>query len=391
MKGRTKQMSNVTEKSGKELPQPEEVGLSSEGLEYAYGLLKQAVAEGSLMGAAIQVSRKGIALEPKCFGRKELDPNGALVKPDTIFLVASVTKPVTTTAAMLLVEKGKLCLDEPVSSIVPEFGNKGKERVLVRHLFTHTSGLPDQLDENQQLREKHAPLKEFIRKICEVELLFPPGTNVSYQRCGLAMLSEIVARIEGIPLRDFMRRELFDPMGMQDTSLGAQQDKTERISQLNVPGGSFQYGSSDADWNWNSSYWWNFGAPWGGMFATVEDMTVFCQMFLNNGRFGDTQILSPTTVAAMTSDQIAPMPNIAQEVKLTNCWGLGWRLRCLSSSGFGDLVSESTYGHSGATGTLVWIDPQLQLTCVIFTNDPQGAGRLRPLVSNAVAGSVIEV
>lgn len=225
--------------------QPEEVGLSSEGLERAYGLLEQAIANGSLMGAAIQVSRNGKALEPRCFGRKELDLHGAPVEPDTIFLVASVTKPVTATAAMLLVERGKLCLDEPVSSIVPEFGNKGKERVLVRHLCTHTSGLPDQLSENQQLREKHAPMEEFIRRICEVELLFPPGTNVSYQSCGLAMLSEIVERIEGIPFREFMRREMFAPLGIKDMSLGAQQDKLQRISQVKIPGGAFQYGSTD--------------------------------------------------------------------------------------------------------------------------------------------------
>ena len=385
-------MSNVNGKSvASVFSRPEEVGLSSEGLERAYGLLEKAVTEGSLMGAAIQVSRNGIALEPMCFGRRELDIHGAPVEPDTIFLVASVTKPVTATAAMLLVERGKICLDEPVSAIIPEFGKKEKARVLIRHLFTHTSGLPDQLSENQQLRTKHAPMEKFIRRICEVELLFPPGANVSYQSCGLAMLSEIVERIEGIPFREFMRREIFDPLGMKDTSLGVQRDKVERISKVKIPEGSFQYGASDADWNWNSSYWWNFGAPWGGMFTTVEDMTVFCQMFLNGGRCGEVQILSPTTVAAMTIDQIAAMPNITEEVKLTNRWGLGWHLRSLSSSGFGDLVSESTYGHSGATGTLVWLDPQLQLTCVIFTNDPQGANRLRPLVSNAVAGSVTNI
>jgi CubicO group peptidase (beta-lactamase class C family) len=93
----------------------------------------------------------------------------------------------------------------------------------------------------------------------------------------------------------------------------------------------------------------------------------------------------------MTTNQIAAMPNITEEVKLTNRWGLGWNLRSPSSSSFGDIVSESTYGHGGATGTLVWIDPQLQLTCVIFTNDPQGANRLRSRVSNAVAGSVINL
>jgi CubicO group peptidase (beta-lactamase class C family) len=313
------------------------------------------------------------------------------VEPDTIFLVASITKPVTATAAMLLVERGKLSLDEPVSSIVPEFGAKGKEGVLVRHLLTHTSGLPDQLHENQQLRARHAPLEEFVRRICEVELLFPPGTSVSYQSCGLAMIAEIVERIEGMELREFMRREISEPLGMDDTSLGAQQDKLQRISRVRIPGGSFQYGSGEVDWNWNSPYWWNFGAPWGGMFTTVQDLTAFCQMFLDGGRHGGVQILSPATVAAMTSDQTIAMPGLPAETKLTDRWGLGWRLRRGADSGFGDLVSDATYGHGGATGTLVWIDPRLQLICVIFTNDPTGASGLRSLVSNAVAGSVVDL
>lgn len=369
--------------------QPEEIGLSSERLAQAYRLFENAVNEGSLMGAAIQVSRGGVALEPKCFGRKELEIGGAPVEPETIFLVASVTKPVTATAAMLLVERGKLYLDETVSSLIPAFRGKGKEKILVRHLFTHTSGLPDQLAENHQLRTEHAPLKEFIKRICNVELLFNPGANVSYQSCGLAMLAEIVERIEGISLPEFMRREIFKPLGMKDTSLGARKDKMERISQIKIPGGAFQYGSTDVDWNWNSLYWWNFGAPWGGMFTTVEDMTTFCQMFLTNGKIGDSTILSPTTVTAMTTDQVAAMPNIPNNVKTANRWGLGWRLRSLSNSTFGDLTSKSTYGHSGATGTLVWIDPEHQLTCVIFTNDPQGAESLRPIASNIVASSII--
>lgn len=374
-----------------DFPQPEEAGLSSERLESAFGLVERAVKNGSLMGAAIQVSRKGMALEPRCFGRRTLGPDGAPVEPDTIFLVASITKPVTATGTMLLVEGGKLSLDEPVTSVVPEFGVKGKDGVLVRHLFTHTSGLPDQLHENQQLRARHAPLKEFVRRICEVELLFPPGTNVSYQSCGLAMLAEIVERIEGVSFREFMRREIFDPLEMTDTSLGARQDSLQRISQVRIPGGSFQYGSREVDWNWNSPYWWNFGAPWGGMFTTAADLTAFCQMFLNDGRYGGAQILSPATVLAMTADQTAAMPDIPPEVKLTDRWGLGWRLRGRSDSGFSDLVSEGTYGHGGATGTLVWIDPRLQLICVILTNDPTGASRLRSLVSNAVAGSVVDL
>jgi len=332
-----------------------------------------------------------MALEPRGFGRREMDAHAAPVKPDTIFLVASVTKPVTATAAMLLVERGKLSLNDPVASIIPEFGVKGKDSVLVRHLFTHTSGLPDQLPESQALRAQHAPLREFVRRIRDVELLFPPGTQVSYQSCGFAMLSEIVERIEGMPFREFLRREIFDPLGMKDSSLGAEEGKLQRISRVRIPEGDFQYGSSEADWNWNSSYWWSFGAPWGGMFTTVQDMTGFCQMFLNGGQYGPVRVLSPTTVASMTADQIAAMPGISQEVKLTDRWGLGWRLGGRAGSGFGDLLSEATFGHGGATGTLVWADPMLRLTCVLLTNDPAGAARLRGLLSNAVAGSVTDL
>jgi CubicO group peptidase (beta-lactamase class C family) len=313
------------------------------------------------------------------------------VERDTIFLVASITKPVTATAAMLLVERGKLTLDEPVVSFVPEFAGKGKEKVLVRHLLTHTSGLPDQLQENQELRAGHAPLKEFVQRICQVDLLFPPGTNVSYQSCGFAMIAEIVERIEGVEFRDFLRQDLFDPLGMDDTSLGAQWEKLPRISQVKIPAGDFQYGPGVADWNWNSPYWWNFRAPWGGMFSTVEDLTSYCQMFLEDGRHNGLQILSPAAVAAMTRDQIVTMVDIPARLKLTDRWGLGWRLARGQHSAFGDLVSPATFGHGGATGTLLWADPKLQLTCVVLTNDPAGADRLRRIFSTAVAGSVTDV
>jgi CubicO group peptidase (beta-lactamase class C family) len=231
---------------------------------------------------------------------------------------------------------------------------------------------------------------EFAREICDISPLFPPGTRVSYQSCGFAVLSAVVERIEGIPIRGFMREELFVPLQMTDTSLGTPEDKIPRISKIRIPDGAFQYGNRTVDWNWNSRYWWDFGAPWGGLFATVQDMTVFCQMFLQAGSRGQNQILSPTTVAAMTTNQIEAMPDIPEQSKLIHRWGLGWRLNSPNVSAFGDLLSRAAFGHTGATGTMAWVDPQYQLTCVMLTNDPQGATRLRPLVTNAVAASVLD-
>jgi len=354
----------------------EEIGLASERLEIVYGMLERWIEEGVVPGAAISIARGGRFLEPRGFGRMGPESAAAPLSPEAIFLVASVTKPVTATATMLLVERGKLRLDQPVMSVVPEFRTKHKDKITVRHLLTHTSGLPDMLPENEQLREQHAGLEVFIRHIYDCELAFEPGTNVQYQSCGIAMLGEIVERIEGMPLREFMRREIFEPLGMVDTSLGARSGMAPRIARVNIP--EFQRGTN---WHWNTEYWWSFGAPWGGMFSTVRDITVFCQMFLNGGTYGGAQILSPATVRTMITNQLLAMPKLSPDAKLRHAWGLGWSLGPQS----GDLMSSRTFGHGGATGTVVWADPEWDLICALFTTQP---GAPRSEVSNAVLGAL---
>ena len=366
---------------------PEQVGLSEQGMLEAYGILETAVAQGELMGAGIQVARGGISLPPKCFGRRELKEGGAPVDSDTIFLVASITKPIVAAAVMKLVQQGKLSLEDRVVYLIPEFGKKGKEEVRIRHLLTHTSGLPDMLPDNMELRARKAPLSEFIERIYEVDLLFEPGTQISYQSCGTAMVGEIVERLEGVPLRDFLKTTFFDPIELEDTSLGVQEDRRDRVSDVKLPGGDFEYGGQDSDWNWNSEYWHSLGAPWGGMFTTTMELTELLQVFLYGGKWGENRLLGPATVAAMTSDQTSLMPDISEPDKLAQCWGLGWQLR--SRSLYGDLTSASTFGHGGATGTVAWVDPVSQVSCVLFSNDPTGARKFRPRVSNAVAGSVL--
>lgn len=366
---------------------PDEIGLSEDGIRSACGILEEAVVRGELMGAALQVSRGGIALPPACFGRRTLAPAGSPVEPDTRFLVASITKPIVAAAVMLLVERGRVCLDDPVTELVPEFGQAGKEGVQVRHLLTHTSGLPDMLPQNLALRSEHAPLDVFIRHICSVELLFEPGTQISYQSCGIAMLGEVVQRLEATPIRTFLKRSFFDPLGLADTTLGIMK-RNPRESEVKIRSG--EYGGADAvSWNWNSDYWRGFGAPWGGLLTTTSEMTALCQTFLYGGALNGIRILKPATVAAMTTDQTSAMPDLARADRLRQRWGLGWRLRDRVSSIFGDLTSDDTFGHEGATGTVAWVDPETETTCVLFSNDPQGAASLRPRVGNAVAASVM--
>jgi CubicO group peptidase (beta-lactamase class C family) len=366
-----------------------DLGIAREAIARAAGILEEAVARGDLMGAALQVSRNGLSLAPKCFGRRALEADGPAVEPDTIFLVASVTKPIVAAAAALLIERGRISLDDTVAELVPEFGQNGKQAVQVRHLLTHTSGLPDMLEENLDLRAQHAHLDTFVERICRTKLLFEPGTRISYQSTGIAMLGEIVKRVEGMPIRAFLKRAFFEPLGLRDTSLGMQPDRRGRMSQVKIPGGEFEYGARGApDWNWNSDYWLNFGAPWGGMLTTVGDMTTLCRLFLNDGRVGETRILSPPTVRAMTTDQTSHLPGIPESDRLARRWGLGWRLKDRASSVFGDFVSDATFGHEGATGTVVWMDPETATSFVLFTNDPRGAAPLRPCVSNAIAAGV---
>lgn len=358
---------------------PREVGLSSSRLEAALGLVEHMVEGDFVPGASTAILRYGKLVRLAAFGQRGPAAEHPPVKTATIFLVASLTKPVVCAGAMLLVQDGKLCLEQPVASLVPEFGQRGKEQVLLRHLFTHTSGLPDQLPENVELRTRHAPLADFVELICAQELLFPPGAHVSYQSMGILMLGEIVERITGQRLRDFLRQHLFAPLGMVDTTLGMPHLGMERTA-LALPSGDPNYGDDHMDWGWNSPYWRDLGAPWGGLHSTALDLGKFLVHVLGDAPGP----LTVPTRQAMTRDQIARLPDIPSRERMSNRWGLGWML---GSANFGDLVSPNTFGHTGATGTLFWADPESRLACVLLTNQPRRTEFLFPRYSNAVAAT----
>lgn len=369
---------------------PETVGLDPERLARAYDLLDNAVAADAIPGAALLVARHGQAVAPHVCGRQYLTPDSPPIRPDTIFLVASVTKPVTATAAMLLVERGKLLLSDRVADYLPEFAAHGKRGVRIRHLLTHTSGLPDMLPEDRALRRQHAPLDEFVRRICDLELGFTPGTRIQYQSMGLAILAAIVERIEGVRLPEFLRRELFEPLDMPDTGLGAAHLDQSRIAHVRVP-----EEMQGADWGWNQPYWWHFGAPWGGMFTTVRDMARFLQMMLNRGALDGVRVLSPAAAAEMVRNQTEGMATLSPEMRYQQAWGLGWGIAWRRQPGsgwsyFGDLTAPETFGHGGATGTVVWADPTRELICVLFTTEPRAiASGLLGRCSNLVAAAAL--
>jgi CubicO group peptidase (beta-lactamase class C family) len=370
--------------SGLPLARPDELGFVPARLERACDLLGEWARTDKVPAAALCVGRRGRMLEPRFFGRQRPDDPTPL-RTDALFLIASITKPVTVAAVLLLVERGLVLLEDAVAAYVPKFADNGKSGVQVRHLMTHTSGLPDMLPDNDALRAAHKPLAAFIDEVCRLPLLFPPGTHANYQSMGTAMLAEVVHQVTGLALRDFLRKEVFEPLGMTDTSLGWQPEKKERIAVVRL-----DEERRKTDWNWNTPYWLGFGAPWGGLVTSPADFARFCAMMLGGGALGDLRILSPATARAMTSNQLALMPQVPEEDRRSRPWGLGWRLNWPGqSTSFGDLLGPRAYGHWGATGTMCWIDPDEEMFCILFTTQPQDdEGRFLARVSNVVAAAL---
>jgi CubicO group peptidase (beta-lactamase class C family) len=370
----------------------EACGLNPDRWNTALSIVRNWTENGSRVpSAAVLVARRGLTPGPQLFGCQNVAADSASLRSDAIFLIASITKPIVAMGAMLLIERGQLTLNDRVTDFLPDFGKKGKYGTTIRHLLTHTSGLPDMLPNNVELRKSHAPLSEFVAGSCAVTPDFPPGRSVQYQSKGFAVLAAIIEQIAGVSCGEFLRREFFQPLEMNDTCLGVPDDwfvgpepKTNRIAEIRVPPDQV-----DADWNWNGRYWRQLGAPWGGLLTTPADLGQFAQLMLNGGRAGDRRILSEATVTESTGNHLAVMKDVPDEDRRFRPWGLGWRVQWPTHShSFGDLVGPRTYGHWGATGTLLWIDPDREMFAMILTTqplDPDGAPLLR--VSNAIVAA----
>jgi beta-lactamase class C len=320
----------------------------------AIRLIEGQVNSGQLAAAALWARGQSFALR-RSFGEAK--------KADAIFLLASITKPMTSTAVMVLVDRKEISLSDPVQRFIPEFKDDGKEGVLLKHLLTHTSGLPDMLPEDQELRKAHAPLSVFVEHTCRTQLLFKPGTQLRYQSMGILLAGEIVQRISKQPLPAFATEHIFRPLGMPNTSIGLGARPITETMRSQLP--------TSSDWDWNSSYWRNLGSPWGGAFSTVDDVARFLAYFADP----DARVLRPETVAAMITDQTAG---------LQKRWGLGWML---NNDQFGDGCSSATFGHSGSTGTLCWLDPKRHMSFVLLTTRPakDSSATLLAPVSNAIS------
>ena len=324
------------------------MALRKQKVDEAVQLIQSKIDSGDVRAASLHV-RGGKDVFSHDFGAAK---NGRAV-----FLLASITKPMTATAVLLLADRGALSVSDPVRKYIPEFTGGEKDKITIRHLLTHTTGLPDMLPENEPLRKRHAPLKDFVAGTCATPLLFSPGTRVRYQSMGILLAAEIVERVAKKPLPDFLKTEVFTPLGMKDTSLGMGGRKIADTMQSQV--------EEPSDWDWNSSYWRNLGSPWGGAHATAADIATFLAYFAHP----TAKVLKPETAASMIVDQTGG---------LTPSYGYGWA----RARGFGKQSSPRVYGHGGSTGTLAWLDPEKDLSFVLLTTKPAAASN-RPLITPA--------
>lgn len=334
----------------------------------AGGILEQAVNKGDLDGATLYVRHKHVVFQRAV---------GSAASMDDIFLLASISKPMSAAAAMTLLDRGEFALDDAAQKFIPELRTDGHNQISIRQLLTHTSGLPDQLPQNASLRARHAGLSEFVAQAVKTPLLFAPGSKYSYSSMGILLLSEIAQRISGQDFPTFVDKVLFQPLGMRRTALGLGRFKMEQTMRCQVTEAAPESGGGDAtatSWDWNSRYWRSLGAPWGGAHGSAPDVAAFLAEFLHP----TDRALRQTTAKLMIRNQnrsgLHPR-------------GLGFDV---GASVGGRGCSDKTFGHSGSTGTLAWVDPASDTICVVLTTLPATAATRHPrkMVSNKIAALV---
>jgi uncharacterized protein YbbC (DUF1343 family)/CubicO group peptidase (beta-lactamase class C family) len=345
------------------------VSLSQAKLAAIASVVKEAIRTGKCPGAVVVVGQNGRVIYRKAFGHRALVPRGLPMTVGTIFDLASLTKVIaTTTAIMQLVEQGKIVLSNPVSDYWPEFKANGKEAISVRELMTHYSGLPPDLE----LKPDWSGYETALKMIVDEKLVAPPGTRFIYSDINFETLGELVRLVSGQPLDVYCAQHIFKPLGMKDTRFNPPASLRRRIAPT-------QYQEGDkGKMLWGEVHdptAYNMGGVAGhaGLFSTAADLTIFAQMLLNGGSYKRARILSPLSVEKMTSPQSPPDKMLAR--------GLGWDLDSPFASNRGELFEVGSFGHTGFTGTDLWIDPVTKTFLIILTNrvHPDGKGDVVPL------------
>ena len=397
------------------LAKPEDVGLSSERLRRVEPIIKSHIAAKDLTGAVTLVARRSKVVQFAAFGTTDLESN-APMRTDTLFRLASMTKPVTAVAILMLMEEGKLILSDPVSKYIPEFKNPrvavlnapsdprgagvklvtADHEVTLKQLLTHTAGLADGSTEGPAAgfwrdANMSGPLSltDYSKRVGGLPLRFQPGTQWEYSPgAGFGVLGRVVEIAGGMSLDQFFRLRIFIPLGMNNTFFTIPQNRMADVAPVyaaTAKGLVKQQPAAPlpADIEFYS------GA--GGLTGSTEDYLRFAQMLLNGGQLDGTRLLSRKSVELMSDNAVGDLDlgNYFVEGQELKGYGFGLGVRVRKSNGAsGWLGSVGDYGWAGANGTYFWIDPKEQLIGMVMM--ATRVGRLRTEIPNAVYQAIID-
>jgi uncharacterized protein YbbC (DUF1343 family)/CubicO group peptidase (beta-lactamase class C family) len=389
---------------------PSEVGMSPTALTQIDTIVETEIATGQLPGAVVFVARKGRLVWSRAYGKRVLEPVPEPMTPETLFDLASLTKVVATaTSVMVLVDRGLVRLGDPVARYIPEFGANGKRSITVEQLLIHRSGL---IADNE-LRDYEEGPERARENLWQLAPIAAVGTRFIYSDVNYIVLGELVHRVTGRPLDQFAEEEIFRPLGMLSTGFNPLQRFGAEVAARTAPtekrGGAVvvpSTGERQVAGEKQSERWmrgevhdpraWLLGGVAGhaGLFSTAEDLSIYCQMILNGGVYQGRRILSPLAVRRMIEGRPSGGNGVDGVVR-----GLGWDLMTGYSANRGDLFPIGSVGHTGFTGTSLWIDP-LSETLVVFLSNrvhprldpakPADVSSLRGRVASVVAASILE-
>jgi uncharacterized protein YbbC (DUF1343 family)/CubicO group peptidase (beta-lactamase class C family) len=358
---------------------PSQAGLDAETLATIPELVRDAIAAGDLPGCVVCVGRHGKIVYLQAIGDKQTDPDVQPMEVDTVFDLASLTKPVATaTSIMILIDQGKLKLDDHVADYFPAFGVRGKEKITVNDLLIHQSGLtPDNALGDYLQGEQIA-----WEKICDLPLIAPVGTEFKYSDVNFIVLGKLVEKISGSTLDSFVAENIFVPLGMTETGFNPAASLRDRAAPTEQRDGHWMRGEVHDP----RAFALDGVAGHAGLFSTANDLAIYAQMMLEEGQYGagdyaaPQHVLSAATVELMT----APHP-VSSGIR-----GLGWDKQTGFSSNKGERLTPSAFGHGGFTGTAMWIDPELDLFVIFLSNrlHPDGVGSVNRLAGR-IADTVV--
>ncbi|HEY8232882.1 MAG TPA: serine hydrolase domain-containing protein [Vicinamibacteria bacterium] len=344
--------------------QPPE-GFRAGGLEAVDAIVRDAIAARAFPGGVVAIGRRGSLAHLRAFGKLSYDAEAAAVQPDTIYDLASLTKVVaTTTLAMILVDEAKLDIDDRVSDFFPAFTGSGKERVRLRDLMTHSGGLEWWAPLYKDLKGKAA----YVDRIVAMPLAYEPGSKAVYSDLGIILLGAVIERLEGAPLDELCRRRVTGPLGMKDTMYVPDAGLVARIAPTeNDPWRGRLLRGEVHDENCAA-----LGGVSGhaGLFGTAPDLARLATVLLDEGRWEGKRIVTRATIELFTKRAGVPLASRALDWD-TPANEKSERSSTPGAPGYtaaGSLLSARSFGHTGFTGTSMWMDPERELYVILLTN-----------------------